>query len=467
MNQAHVLIVEDDTDLREAICETLQQENIPCLQAESGERALDVLRDRSVALVCSDVNMPGINGMELLQTIRADFPATPVVLMTAYGSIEHSVQAMQLGASDYLAKPFSRELILETVRRFVTSVPGERRHSEPVAEDPQSQKLLHMARKVARSDVTVLITGESGTGKEVLARFVHDNSNREHGPFVAINCAAIPENMLEATLFGYEKGAFTGAVTAREGKFEQAQGGTILLDEISEMDVGLQAKILRVLQEKEVERIGGKSIKKLDVRVIATSNRDLKAAVSEGTFREDLYYRLSVLPIQWRPLQQRPADIIPIANRLITSHCRKMGRPAARLHATAERVLLSYPWPGNVRELDNTIQRSLVLQDGPELHASDLGLEEMQELHLAPVFRGEGSGRAESELTAGNPPMDPGILDHDLKKREFQIILSTLRQNRGRRKETAEVLGISGRTLRYKLAQMRDNGIDVENLASV
>ena len=467
-----VLIVEDDTDLREALVDTLEGSDFTAVAVDGADAALRTLAVQHVDLVCSDVNMPGINGMQLLTRIRHEFPAIPVVLMTAYGSIEHSVRAMHQGAADYLVKPFKSEVFLETLEKYLNR--QSRIQSDlPVAEEPSSRRLLQLAHRVAGSDATVLITGESGTGKEVLARYIHTQSKRVDGPFIAINCAAIPESMLEATLFGYEKGAFTGAYTAREGKFEQAEGGTILLDEISEMDTGLQAKILRVLQEREVERLGGKSMIRLNVRVIATSNRNLKQCVADGSFREDLFYRLSVFPLEWQPLRERRGDILPIAQRLLASHCKKMGRQPVRLDGSAEYVLRNYDWPGNVRELDNTIQRALVMQDSAIITASNLALDPQMEADpyasITPDAFLETNQKVESysETHGASGLIDPGLLDSDLKQREYEVILSTLRKNRGQRKRTAQVLGISARTLRYKIARMREIGINIEAMIEV
>jgi two-component system response regulator FlrC len=291
-----------------------------------------------------------------------------------------------------------------------------------------------------------MILGPSGSGKEVLAQYVHYNSKRCEQPFVAINCAAIPENMLEATLFGYEKGAFTGAIQACPGKFEQAQGGTILLDEITEMDLGLQAKILRVLQEREVERLGGRKTIQLDVRVIATSNRDLKDAVNEGVFREDLYYRLNVFPLTWLPLSQRVDDIFVLAEHLVKRHCQTAGEVIADFSASARSKLNAYTWPGNVRELDNVIQRALILRNGNIIDASDLLIENFE---TASVTQLEQVAATDDKLGS------------ELRLQEHQIILDTLQSCHGSRKAVAERLGISPRTLRYKIAKMRESGIEI------
>jgi len=313
---------------------------------------------------------------------------------------------------------------------------------EPLAIDAVGVRLLELARRVAASDVTVMLTGESGVGKEVFARFIHRTSRRRCGPFVAVNCAAIPESMLEDVLFGHEKGAFTGASEARAGKFEQAHGGTLLLDEITEMPLGLQAKLLRVLQEREVERLGGVAPKRVDVRVVATSNRDLKRAVAEGVLREDLYYRLNVFPLQVPPLRDRREDILPLARRLIARHTPPDATPPELSDAAAAR-LLAHPWPGNVRELDNVVQRALVLIDGGRIEVDAIVLE-------TDAFAAPGAG----EVTEG-------ALGDELRQHEDQLILDALRAEDGRRKDAAVRLGISPRTLRYKLARLRAEGLSV------
>lgn len=456
-DKVNILVVEDNWELRDALCDTLEYAGYAVTAVASAEEALLVLSRQPADMVVSDINMDGMDGHALLQQIRARYPVLPVVLITAFGSISSSVRAMREGAVDYLLKPFKPEQLLATVEKYLA--PQFAADNDPVAVEPASQQLLSLARKVARAEATVLISGESGTGKEVLAQFIHRQSHRANGPFIAINCAAIPENMLEATLFGYEKGAFTGAYQSSPGKFELADGGTILLDEISEMDIGLQAKILRVLQEREVERLGSRKTLKLDVRVIATTNRDLREYVREGKFREDLYYRLSVFPLAWQPLRRRRQDIVPLAERLLEQHARRMGRTAVRLDESAKLALSRYDWPGNVRELDNVLQRALIIQDGSSITGACLGLELSYDLA--------------SEALLVSPPSsitvdvsDDSALGSDLKQREFEIILSTLKQQNGRRKETAEVLGVSARTLRYKLARMRDMGINIDSLVS-
>lgn len=450
-----VLIVEDDLELREALADTLELAGINYLLAADGDEAQEQLRRQRADMVISDVNMPGIDGHELLRRLRHSHPALPVALITAYGQVEKAVEAIRDGAVDYLMKPFEPQQLIDLVRTHAGMTAADTQREAPVAESAGSRQLLQLAQRVAQTDSTVLITGESGTGKEVLARYIHDHSGRASQPFVAINCAAIPDNMLEATLFGHEKGAFTGAHASAPGKFEQANGGTLLLDEISEMALGLQAKLLRVLQEQEVERIGGRKTIALDVRVLATSNRNLEQAVAEGCFREDLYYRLNVFPLQWQPLRERREDIVPLARRILQRHCQKMQRPPVRMTPAAEALLRDHDWPGNVRELDNAIQRALILQAGGRIDSADL--------HLAGgAIPLNGESRLPAAATEPDPAEEtPGVLGQDLRQREYQLILDALHASGGSRKEAAEKLGISPRTLRYKLARMREEGIEL------
>ncbi|MAQ49543.1 MAG: sigma-54-dependent Fis family transcriptional regulator [Pseudomonas sp.] len=458
-SSSRILLVEDDDALREALADTLMLGGYDYLEAASAEAALKLLEQESVSMVVSDVNMPGMDGHALLRTLRSQYPQLPVLLMTAYGTVQQAVTAMRDGAADYLVKPFAPKALLELIGQHALGKLAPAADG-PVAVEPASIQLLELAARVAASDSTVLISGESGTGKEVLARYIHQQSPRAGQPFIAINCAAIPDNMLEATLFGHEKGAFTGAVAAQSGKFEQANGGTLLLDEISEMPLALQAKLLRVLQEREVERVGGRKLIQLDIRVIATTNRDLPGEVAAGRFREDLYYRLGVFPLQWQALRERPADILPLAERLLAKHCRKMNMGTVRLSTQAAQALQAHPWPGNVRELDNAVQRALVLQQG--------GVIDVGDLYLDGVISGSGlrspaaPAPAAVESVASEPASASSELGVGVRQREFQLIVEVLRAERGRRKEAAERLGISPRTLRYKLAQMRDAGLDVE-----
>ena len=449
-----VLLVEDDRVLRQALADTLELGGFAYHAVGSAEEALEAVAGEAFSLVVSDVNMPGMDGHQLLAQLRCHHPQLPVLLMTAHAAVERAVEAMRQGAADYLVKPFEPKALLSLVERHAGGRVGGVDEEGPVACEPASRQLLELAARVARSDSTVLISGESGTGKEVLARYIHQQSSRATQAFVAINCAAIPDNMLEATLFGHEKGAFTGAIAAQPGKFEQADGGTLLLDEISEMPLGLQAKLLRVLQEREVERVGGRKPIALDIRVLATTNRDLVGEVAAGRFREDLYYRLSVFPLAWSPLRQRSADILPLAERLLARHVAKMKHAPVRLSADARACLQGHLWPGNVRELDNALQRALILQQGGVIEAADFCLSGAIALSAPVAVSGEPASPEAAGQASG--------LGDDMRRHEYQMIIDTLRAERGRRKEAADRLGISPRTLRYKLAQMRDAGLDVE-----
>ncbi len=427
-----VLIVEDDAKLREALFDTLNSDDMPVLTADDGVAALDILEREHVGLVVTDWQMAPMDGITLLGRIREDYPNLPAVLMTAHGTIENAVDVMRNGAADYLVKPFAAEELRNIVGKYIGEDEAD---GDLIAADPATQDLLKVAKRVARTEVTVTISGPSGCGKEVFARHIHSHSSRRDRPFIAINCAAIPESMLEAVLFGYEKGAFTGATGSHAGKFEQANGGTLLLDEISEMDLGLQAKLLRVIQEKEVERIGGRQVIPLDVRVLATTNRDLRRHVSAGGFREDLYYRLSVFPLHIPALAERPGDILPLAERAV----RQYGPGAITIGDCAREALCDYPWPGNVRELENVMQRTLILLSGNELKAADLVFEE----------------------TADAVDTNGADLSEGLRNREFQLILDALKTHTGKRSDVAKALGISPRSLRYKLARMREAGIAI------
>ena len=482
IGQLNILIVEDDAALRDAVCLTLEMASHGVTGVDGGPAALSELEHTHFNLVISDLRMQPMDGLELLGEIRRRQPQLPVLLMTAYGDVDKAVAAMRGGACDFLMKPFEPETLLECVRRYAAAPPEA---DEAIAEDARTRQLLALAAKVAESDATVLLTGESGVGKEVFARYIHHHSPRSAAPFVAINCAAIPENLLEATLFGYEKGAFTGAQSGQPGKFEQAQGGVILLDEISEMPLGLQAKLLRVLQEREVERVGGKKPVPLDIRVLATSNRDMEQEIARGRFREDLYYRLNVFPLLIPPLRERPDDIVPLARHFLVGHARRAGRQV-RFSSEAEALLPRYTWPGNVRELENTTQRALIMTPGDTISAETLRL-------CLPRWQDENNGygsdnggyspglstatgaASSSSVAEERSARFPVVADfavsatpaaqasHPVNMRDFERehILATLREMGGSRKKTVEKLGISERTLRYKLQQYREEGYEV------
>lgn len=466
----NILIVEDDAALRDAVSLTLKMAGHTVLGVDGGPSALAALsaqKGSGFNLVISDLRMQPMDGLELLSEIRHRQPQLPVVLMTAYGDVDKAVAAMRGGACDFLMKPFEPEALIESVRRYAAAPPEA---EDVVAEDPRARDVLAMAARVAETDATVLLTGESGTGKEVFARYIHHHSPRRAAPFIAINCAAIPENLLEATLFGYEKGAFTGAQSSQPGKFEQAQGGVILLDEISEMPLGLQAKLLRVLQEREVERVGGKKPVALDIRVLATSNRDMQKEISVGRFREDLYYRLNVFPIVIPSLRERPGDIVPLARRFLGQHAAQSGRQA-RFSPEAEALLPRYTWPGNVRELENTMHRALILTSGDTVSAETIRLclpGWVEATSTVPVSASQA--RVAAPSTAANVAAstqapsaqgDSGLHPGNMRDFEREHILATLREMGGSRKKTVEKLGISERTLRYKLQQYKTEGFEV------
>ena len=441
-----ILVVEDDPNLREAVCDTLELAGHVVVSADGGEAALRTLSTQAVALVVSDVRMMPMDGITLLKEIRKQYPHLPVVLMTAFADVDRAVEAMRAGACDFLLKPFEPKALLEHVTRY--RLPETLDAEGVIAEDAASRQLFALAARVAQTDTTVLLTGESGVGKEVVARYIHNHSARRAGPFVAINCAAIPDSLLEATLFGYEKGAFTGAQQAQAGKFEQAEGGSLLLDEVTEMPLALQAKLLRVLQEREVERVGGKKPVPLNIRIIATSNRDMADAVARGVLREDVYYRLNVFPLLIPSLRQRSGDIVALARHFLAEHGGRAGRSGLRLSPAAEDALFRHPWPGNVRELENVMQRAIILAAGDSVDAADL--------HLP------GGGASGLLVPVSVPPTDAQVAtsrSDNLRDLERDHILETLAAVGGSRKLAGERLGMSERTLRHKLKQYREAGL--------
>ena len=446
-----VLVVEDDPNLREAVCDTLELAGQAVVSAPGGAEALRLLDGQPVSLVVSDVRMMPMDGITLLKEIRSRHAHLPVVLMTAYADVDRAVEAMRSGACDFLLKPFEPKALLEHVTRY--RLPESMDDARVVACDQASRNLFALAARVAQTDTTVLLTGESGVGKEIVARYIHNHSARRSGPFVAINCAAIPDSLLEATLFGYEKGAFTGAQQAQAGKFEQAQSGTLLLDEVTEMPLGLQAKLLRVLQEREVERVGGKKPVALDIRLIATSNRDMAEAVAKGVLREDVYYRLNVFPLLIPALRQRPDDIVPLATHFLAEHGGRSGRSGLRLAPSAEMALRRHSWPGNVRELENVMQRAVIFATGDTVEADAL------HLMVSPVAK-------VPPAIADSAAMPPGVSQpadasrpNNMRDLEREHILEALAAVGGSRRLAGERLGMSERTLRHKLKQYREAGL--------
>jgi len=481
----NILVVEDDAELRDALALTLQCAGHKAQCVADGPAALRLAERESFNLVVSDLRMQPMDGLELLRNIRIREPHLPVLLMTAFGDVDKAVAAMRSGACDFLLKPFEPKVLIEHIERHAALPPET---DNMVVADARTRSLLALAARVAKTDATVLLTGESGTGKEVFAHYIHAQSSRAKAPFVAINCAAIPEHLLEATLFGHEKGAFTGAQSAAAGKFEQAQDGTLLLDEISEMPLALQAKLLRVLQEREVERVGGKKPIPLNIRVLATSNRDMEKEVAAGRFREDLFYRLNVFPLQILALRDRPADIIPLARHFAAAH----GSPAARFAASAEALLAAHAWPGNVRELENAVQRALILAGDDTVEAEHLQISlhfalprEVQAVPTLPAavsslppqssvgdvpedplsmpvlghgLSGVVESRGQDAVASPSAFSTPAATPANMKDLEKQHILEILAAVGGSRKRAVELLGISERTLRYKLQHYRTVG---------
>ncbi len=438
--QEELLVVDDEPQMLIAINETLRRSGYSITTAGSGLEALRRLKERYYKLVITDMRMPEVSGLDLLRKVKNLSPQTPVILLTAYGTIQNAVDAMKDGACDYLLKPFSSESLECAVRKALkaSAAKSEKASRAIITQDPVFARTLEQANQVASSPATILIEAESGTGKELLARMIHQKSPRYSGAFVAVNCAALPENLLESELFGFEKGAFTGASVSKAGKFELANGGTLLLDEIGEMAPILQAKLLRVLQEKEVDRIGGKDPVKIDVRVLATTNRDLGALVRNGHFREDLFYRLNVVRLTIPPLRDRREDIPLLVDFFCKRYGMESGREGIRIGAEALEKLKHYEWPGNVRELENTIQRAAALSAGSEIKPENLLLPDS----------GDTSSIGRQEPKAAELGPSAGVTMREMEK---QLISRTLKDTGGNRTRAAKCLGISLRTLRNKL----------------
>lgn len=435
-----VLIVDDEIDMALAIKESLKRCGFKPVVCHNPVDALSGLNLTDFSLIITDMKMPKMNGIEFLQEIRKKGIFVPVIVITGFGTVENAVDAMKLGATDYIMKPFSYDSLRRVIDRILPS-----EGADIVAESPAMKQLMSIIREVAKSDITVLLSGESGTGKEVIARLIHKNSLRADKPFVAINCAAISESLLEAELFGHEKGAFTGAAERRPGKFELADKGTLLLDEVSEMAFPLQAKLLRAIQEREIDRIGGRSPVPVDVRIIATTNKDLLSEVKKGNFREDLYYRLNVFPIKLPPLRERREDIIPLMEFFIKKLSKKMGR-AFEVSDELKSYLLQRNWEGNVRELENLMYRTAVISRSEFLlpPADELGV------------RGLDVGVQVAE--SGNTGT--------MKDMERDLIIKTLRETGGNRTKAAQLLGISVRTIRNKIKEFGITDQVVNRLSS-
>jgi DNA-binding NtrC family response regulator len=439
------LVVDDEPGMRAGLAAVLARGGFEVAVAATGEEGLARLEQGAVDLVVTDLRLPGVGGLEVVRAARRPGSRTAAIVVTAHGTVEDAVAAMKLGAFDFLTKPFSPGDVLHLASRALgTTAPADaaararapethEKRRTIVTRDPALLRILEIAESVTSSRAPVLVQGESGTGKELLARYLHDAGCRRGKPFVAVNCAALPRDLLESELFGHERGAFTGAIGRKVGKFELANGGTILLDEVSEMELGLQAKLLRVLQEYEIDRVGGTAPVPIDVRVVATTNRRLRDMVERGTFREDLYYRLTVVPVVLPPLRDRRGDIDLLTEHFLARFAR--GGARVSLSADARAALLARPWPGNVRELENTLERAALLAGSAELGAADL------EDRDAPVPR---LGGVLAGLT--------------VREVERRLILQTLERTHNNRTQAARLLGISIRTLRNKLAEYRMRG---------
>jgi DNA-binding NtrC family response regulator len=455
-----ILIIEDEAKMRRLLELNLGEDGFKTLSVGDAETGLKLLDSEPVHLVLTDLKLPGMSGLEFLNSTKRQNPALPIVVMTAFGSVETAVEAMKAGASDYVLKPFSlaeirmvvhKELDNSRLReenRSLREALGEKySHPNIVAVSPKMQEVLATVERVAPTNSTVLLGGESGVGKDLIARAIHEKSRRASGPFVKINSTAIPENLLESELFGYEKGAFTGATASKPGKFEMADKGTLFLDEIGDVPPVTQVKLLRVLQEREFERLGGTRTIKVDVRLLAATNRDLRAALEEGTFREDLYYRLNVVPIDIPPLRAHKEDIPGLANLFLARFAKESGRSEIMtgISSAAMQLLVSHYWPGNVRELQNVIERACALAQGGELQSADIQFD-------SPRNRSASSSDAASDRF-----LPDGMT---LDQWEDEMIRESLKRAGGNKSQAARLLGLSRNALRYRLSKI---GIDDNN----
>ncbi len=480
-----VILVEDDEDLREAIAVTLRLNHIDFVTHQRAESVLPLLQPGLKTVLITDYRLPGMNGLDLLKLALKEIPDLPVIVMTAFADAKLAVEALKAGARDFLIKPFVPDQLIEIITRYrppstalealVASQKSSNTPTKPVAEsnksapaiiavDPAMINTLARCERVAKTDTSVLITGGSGVGKEIIAHHIHLTSKRATGPYVALNCAAIPDTLLESILFGHEKGSFTGATKSQSGKFEQADGGTLFLDEIGEMPASLQAKLLRVLQDKMVERLGSAEPIKADVRIIAATNRNLEEQVQVGRFREDLYFRLAVFPIHIPELHKRAGDILPLADFFLKRYRLNIGRDDLVLGASALELLPQYNWPGNVRELENIIQRAVLLCDGSEIGAE----------HLEISAQSHPNESVSSHTLRENPQNGTNIASNsigpqgqvssasDMNSVEREHILKVLAQVGGNRSKAVQILGISERALRYKLKSYKEAGFEVD-----
>jgi two-component system response regulator AtoC len=442
-----VLLVDDDPAIGTVLTALLKQGGLGAMWADSAETALGLLARHDFDVVLSDVKMPGLDGLGLLDRLAQERPDVPVVLLTAHGTVPMAVDAMKRGAADFLLKPFDSDEVLFVLRKALALATSAATRDRPpskalVGTSPAMRKLDELVRRAARGTATVLIRGESGTGKELVARAVHDTGSRSEGPFVKLNCAALPEALLESELFGYEKGAFTGAATRKPGRIELAHGGTLFLDEIGDIPLGMQVKLLGVLQERQFERLGGCETLRVDVRFVAATHRDIESLVARGHFREDLFYRLNVLPVWLPALRERSGDVVLLAEHFCAVHARANGRPNITLTPDALTLLAAQPWPGNVRQLENFIERLVVLADGLSVSRADVELQLRGEV---PIIRDELPTFAPRNNAAEMS------LDDSRRQSERDALTAALVRSGNNRTLAARLLGISRRTLYTKL----------------
>jgi len=448
-----MLIIDDEPLMRITLQDSLVGEGYEVVAAETGRKGVDLLRKNQWDIIITDLKLPDLEGIEILKEAKSLNPSTEVILITAYGSIDSAVSAMKEGASDYLTKPFSMDELLLIIKRLLRmkqleeeNLSLKKRVEERygleglVGKSPQMLKIYDLIETVAQTDTTVLVNGENGTGKELVANAIHLQSPRKKGPFIKVNCAALPETLLETELFGHEKGAFTGAIRQRKGRFEMADGGTLFLDEIGDVSPGVQVKLLRVLQEKQFERVGGNETLAVDVRLICATQRDLKEEIRKGNFREDLYYRLNVVPITLPPLRERREDILLLAEHFVDKFSKKMGKEIAGLSEDAKALLLRYPFPGNIRELENMLERAIALIKGKIIQPEDLPDE---------VCGQPSSIQDVCKRIRGSKPLASAT-----KLFEKEYIQSVLEKTKGKKGQAADMLGISRKTLWEKIKEL-------------